>query len=377
MKTNTEFKYINFLLLIITVLPVLLLTQAAYACSVPVFRYALERWKPDPYKGAYIYRGEISADDRALLEQLNDASVNAETPLNLIIKPVNLDTFSEEKLAELLQGRIPSELPVLALWYPNQMGKAPPFIQEKLSASLVKNISQSPKRMELAEGLIKGASVVWVFIPSGKNEKDESALNLIKQELDSSLKKYSSNPFSILAGSQRKKLTYDFPIMILERDDPAERIFIETLMKSEPDLYQHTGEPMVFPVFGRGRSLGCLFGEFITLKNIDEAAFFLSGACSCEVKNLNPGVDMLIAAPWDVVVMNTFIQDEPVPELTGVMPQSDQNETPKEEQRSFPKADVNPEGDASLFKLYGVTLAGVIIIVIIGGIMLSRRRREK
>ncbi len=352
-------------------------TQNSQACSVPVFRYALERWKPDPYKGVYIYKDKISAEDQALLKQLNDAAADAETPLNLIIRPVNVDTFSKEKLAELLQGAMPSELPVLAIWYPNQMGKAPPFLQERITLSLVDVILQSPKRKELAQGLIKGASVVWVFIPSGNNEKDESALSLIKQVLDSSLKKYSGNPFSILAGSQRKKLTYDFPIMILERGDPAERIFIETLMKSEPDLYQHADEPMVFPVFGRGRSLGCLFGEFITNKNVDEATFFLSGACSCEVKNLNPGVDLLIAAPWDIVVMNSFIQDDQIPELTGVMPESVQAISSKENEKPFPNRDVNPEGNAGLFRLYGMSLAGVIIIVILAGVILSRGRKKK
>jgi hypothetical protein len=148
---------------------------------------------------------------------------------------------------------MPSELPVLAIWYPNQMGKAPPFLQERITLSLVDVILQSPKRKELHKP-DKRASVVWVFIPSGNNEKDESALSLIKQVLDSSLKKYSGNPFSILAGSQRKKLTYDFPIMILERVI-LRSVFYRNLMKSEPDLYQHADEPMVF-LFSAGQIFG-------------------------------------------------------------------------------------------------------------------------
>jgi len=29
----------------------------AHACQVPVFRYALERWTPDPYEAFVIHRG--------------------------------------------------------------------------------------------------------------------------------------------------------------------------------------------------------------------------------------------------------------------------------------------------------------------------------
>jgi hypothetical protein len=68
--------------------------------------------------------------------------------------------------------------------------------------------------------------------------------------------------------------------------------------------------------------LGCLFGEFITNKNVDEATFFFIRGVQLRGLKSNPGVDLLIAAPWDIVVMNSFIQDDQIPELTGVMPES-------------------------------------------------------
>ena len=381
MKTKLKIFSFKYLLLFLTVICSLtILTQYAQACSVPVFRYALERWKPDAYKGIYIYRGEISKQDQALLDQLKDAA-STDAPLNLIIKPVNADTFSEEKLTGFLKDPIPDNLPLLAIWYPGQMGKSPPFLRETLTQSLVTKLVQSPKRKQIAEGLIKGDSVVWIFIPSGNKKKDDNALNLITQELDLALKKFKKNPFTILDGAKRKRLTYGFPILTLSRDDPTEYILIETLMKSEPDLFEHTDEPMVFPVFGRGRLLGCLFGEYITNKHIDEATTFLSGACSCEVKDMNPGIDLLIGAPWDYVVMNSFIQDEAMPELTGVLPDFDDARVPVTSLDSDSTTEetaesATPGNDTVLYALYGGTIAAVILIVVVIGIFIRKRRKE-
>ena len=333
-----------------------------------MFRYALERWRPDPYKGIYIYRNEISEKDRALLKQLKDASSNAESPLNLIIREVDADSFPEEKLTELLQGPVPDTLPVLTIWYPDQMGKRPPLWSEKLTPSLVKGLVQSPKRQQVAESLINGDSVVWVFMPSGDAEKDEEAKALIGRELDKVLQTYSKTPFTILSGTKRKKLSYGFPILTLSPEDPAERYFVETLLKSESDLYEYTDEPMVFPVFGRGRVLGCLFGEYITEENIQKATAFLSGACSCEVKALNPGVDLLVAAPWDHVVMYAFVEDTPLPELTGVMPDAP---APVEQCAAVVPEDVPIKKSNGVLKSYGIALGSVLAIVVFAGIILT------
>lgn len=377
MKTsNIVFNFKYFLLILAGLCIFQSSVREASSCSVPVFRYAIERWKPDPYKGIYIYRDNISETDKALLKQLKDASVNSESPLNLIIREVDVNAFSKEKLTEILQGPVPDTLPVTVIWYPGEMGKESPVWNEKLTPSLVKGLIQSPKRQLVAENLIKGESVVWIFIPSGNEKKDEDARAFLRQELDKALQIYSKNPFSILSGAERINLTYSFPVMTVSRDNPAERVFIETLMKSESDLYEYTDEPMVFPVFGRGRVLGCLFGKYISEKNIKESTAFLSGACSCEVKDLNPGVDLLMAAPWDMVVMNSFIQDEPIPELTGVMPEPEEHPLTGVEEATFVK-DIEADNDSRLIIIYGLTLIAVILVVAILGFIINGRRREK
>lgn len=365
--------------------------REAESCSVPVFRYALERWRPDPYKGIYIHKGALSTQEKALLERLEAAASSGESPLNLLVRDVDTVTFSKEKLTELLQGPVPQELPLLVVWYPDQMGKKPPIWKEKLTSSLVEGLMYSPKRQQLAEKLIRGESVVWVFIPSGNRGKDDAAEKLIREELDSALALYSKNPFSVLSGGTQKKLPYGFPILKLSPNDPEERIFVETLLGSESDLHEYTDEPMVFPVFGRGRVLGCLFGEYITAKHIRESAAFLAGACSCEVKDLNPGVDLLLAAPWDMVVMDAFVEDTPLPELTGVLPAGEVPANEPSEARIVETAAEAPlavsaagilepeptgKSHSGILRVYGITLGSALAVVLGAGLILHQRRKK-
>jgi hypothetical protein len=349
--------------------------QDAESCSVPVFRYALERWKPDPYKGIFIYRGEITQKDQALLRQLEEAAMNPEYPLNLRIRPVDTKAFSEEKLRELLKGPIPEKLPVLAVWYPGEMGKATPLWKIELSPAGVKELADSPKRRQLTASLINGESIVWVFVPSGNSQKDEQARALIRMELDTALDTLAKTPFFVLSGSTKKKLTYGFPILTVSRSDPQERFFLDMLMHCESDLFEYKNEAMVFPVFGRGRLLGGLFGEHISKKNIQGVVSYLAAACSCEVKAQHPGMDLLLSAFWDKVVMGELFSDladaNPVPELTGVMPASSNPIKNPEAVSEKP-----PKKRAGVFAVYGITLGSAIVVVFFAGLILNRRRKE-
>ena len=56
---------------------------------------------------------------------------------------------------------------------------------------------------------------------------------------------------------------------------------------------------IVFAFFGRGRVLTALHGKDLKAKELEEVAKFLCGACSCQVKELNPGIDLLFAVKWE------------------------------------------------------------------------------
>jgi hypothetical protein len=121
-------------------------------------------------------------------------------------------------------------------------------------------------------------------------------------------------------------VSFEFSTVSLSRTDPNERMLLSMIMHSEPDLDEYVKEPMAIPVFGRGRALYTLIGEGINADNIREAAAFLTGPCGCEIKMMNPGVDLLMAVNWDGAVMQMYeefyatAEEEELPELTSVFP---------------------------------------------------------
>ena len=149
-----------------------------WPCSVPVFRYALERWKPDIYHGIYLYRDKVSKEDRELLDQLKYALEDPNFPLNLWIEEVEINSIAEKELKQLFKDSIPKDLPALAIWYPKHYGEKKPFMIAKLTSSFVKDIPLSPKRREVGENLINGGSVAWIFIPWNTKEKNYNISSL-------------------------------------------------------------------------------------------------------------------------------------------------------------------------------------------------------
>ena len=111
-----------------------------------------------------------------------------------------------------------------------------------------------------------------------------------------------------------------FSTVRISRGDPAERMFVAMLLHSEKDLLseEFAGEPMVFPVFGRGRLLWVLVGKGINRDNILESCDYITGACSCEVKFQNPGLDLLVSKDWDKALFETMVEDDPEPDLRGI-----------------------------------------------------------
>jgi len=294
---------------------------SAYACSIPVFRYAMERWRADYYEGIVIHKGPLADDDpAALLLQTGNAEF-----LNLSVSPVELTSLEADELKNLLGGSIPETLPAIALWYPNSKGRAVPFWTGQFTPAKVEMMIDSPKRRQLAQRLIDGQTAVWIFIESGDADKDKSATELINRELAAAMKKLKETAAAIAEQLQTPEVTYKFSILPVSRSDPKEQMFLEMLLKSEPDLYEYSDEPIVFPTFGRGRTLFALVGEGINSDNLREAVAFITGPCGCEIKMLNPGVDLLMAENWDAAAMQFYQEfyetaEKELPELTGVFP---------------------------------------------------------
>jgi hypothetical protein len=273
----------------------------------------------------------------------------------------------------------------------------------ELTPSTVAAWVQSPTRQKLTERLIDGQTTVWIFVESGDADKDEAARQLLARELEAAtkeLKEMAPPPIDEFEGPE---LSYEFSILPLSRADPREQMLLVMLLNSEPDLHEYAGEPMVFPVFGRGRVLCALVGAGIRADNIREIVAFLTGPCGCEIKMMNPGVDLLMAANWDAAAMKFYEEfyqayyEEPMPELTGVMPEApvkpadisavpamDTNAVTTSDTNPVISADTNPvKPRAQEQKVRGlgvmatttVMLVVIGLVVALGTLAVSRRRR--
>jgi hypothetical protein len=305
----------------------------------------MERWMADYYEGVLISRGEVPDDDPAALllqgEQaefvnlrLSKIDLNDEQSWKRLLEgPADSNAPSEVPTpASVLKSRlgidIPEKLPSLVLWYPWHKGRALPFWKGDFTPSTIKTLMDSPKRKELARRLTDGQTAVWVLVQSGNSRKDKAALELINHEFETAAEQLKAAAAEFPPEPGTPPFTYEFSTMTISRSDPNEQMLLAMLLNSEPDLDQYKAEPIVFPVFGRGRALFALVGEGINSDNLQEAIAFITGPCGCEIKMMNPGVDLLMAVNWDASVMKYYEefyegQQEELPELTSVFPEDE------------------------------------------------------
>jgi hypothetical protein len=312
------------------VLVVLGLGAIAHACNVPVFRFALEQWRPDPYRVIVFHRGKLSDAERDLIKPLEEQQDNSQ--VNIAVRTVDLaneESSSEEVVADraLYEALGKPTLPWLVVQYPLHLRIPKPAWAGSLTREVVATAIDSPIRRELANRLAAGQTAVWLFLESGESDKDDAAVAMLEEqlkELEKSLQlpELTDSPADALATTL--PLEIKFSLLRVPRKVAAEHGLVAMLIGSEPDLAERT-DAMVFPVFGRGRALLPLIGDGITPQNIRDAASFLTGPCSCEVKEQNPGFDLMLAVDWDSLLAQNGVA------LTAV------------ETRSPPPASLEPE----------------------------------
>ena len=310
---------------------VLTVSALCSACSVPVFRYALEQWPPDNYQLYLFHHGDLNEGERELLTAFDTPGSDGAPAVNLQLATVDLNQDPDPELLAIWEAQsvsASSRKPILVLQTPSRHGHASIWTGE-LSPENVAKLIDSAARQEIARRILGGDSVVWVFLESGESETDDRAYETLVNELADlqqkiELPELAAEDATALA-IESDSLKLSFSALRLSRDDPNESLLIDLLLNVESDLREpeFAGKPMVFPIFGRGRALYALVGEGITANLIDEAARFLTGACQCTVKAQNPGVDLLMNVDWDQLVTPTLEQNRELPPLAGLTGFSD------------------------------------------------------
>ncbi|MHC4996709.1 MAG: hypothetical protein ACYTGQ_16825 [Planctomycetota bacterium] len=320
----------NLLKPILATLALILTLGAALpsgACQIPVFRYALERWDPDLFTAVIFHHGPLTDEQQALVQQLRDAADSNTHPLNLDVHLADTSIPLNPSHALLNQQFGPhqasSDTPWMMVRFPHHVYTDSLAFAGPLDEHNVKTLIDSPARREIVERIISGQSAVWVLIESGDQAADDQAEQTLREELarmQNTLKLPSIDDLKndeYYIEETTVDLRLEFSIIRLDPKDPEEHITCEMLRNSEEGLNKVSG-PIAIPIFGRGRSYYALAGSGISPGQIESNCSFITGACSCQVKQQNPGADILFAVNWNARVTDSAIPDKPLPELSGL-----------------------------------------------------------
>jgi hypothetical protein len=303
---------------------ILLTAVSALACSVPVFRYALEHWEADPYLAVVFHRGALTPEQQAQVQALKPAA-DAIEKANLSVTTVDVSAEMSPDHAEIWKAQ-PADavLPRLVLHYPRSTAVKLDLVATPLAEAATWKIADSPVRRDILERLGDGQSAVWVLLESGDAAADDAAAKVLQERLDYLLGVLTLPELDAqdiangLVSVSQEELRLDFSIIRLSRKNAEERTLIAMLMGSEDDLQGLADKPMVFPIFGQGRALYALVGKGISPETIEEAATFLIGKCSCQVKEQNPGIDLLFTADWKKLAQASPLLERDLPDLTAL-----------------------------------------------------------
>ena len=214
-----------------------------WACSVPVFRYALERWDADPYQATLFYRGDLLAEQQALVERLQAAGPGKFANVQWRLVDVNgapdgdSDADSDGRLLQRWESQSSPELPWLVVRSP-ATGKE--VWSGKLTSPAIERLFDSPMRQEIAKRLLSGQTAVWVLLEGASDStegdaegrhrsRDEAALALLKQclaEEQAQLELPEIEEVDIQQGLidiDPEELKITFTVLPLSRGDPREQ----------------------------------------------------------------------------------------------------------------------------------------------------------
>ncbi len=276
----------------------LLLPQPARACTIPVFRYALEKWDLTPAEVLVFHNGPLPKELDETLKLFGEFP----NKLNLEINRINLAGKVAPKVMKLWEREGKKDQgPWMLIRYAGADPTEPSAFNGPCNLANLKSIADSPLRQAVLAHLARGTSVVYVQVTSDDRKADEAIHALLTSEL-ATLERKIKLPVQSDSGPKLQlplPLKVSFTLLVLDRNKAEEAGFLSLLLGTEERLLTMKG-PIVFPIFGRGRVLGslCAAKKEITDDQILEVTKFLCRECSCQIKDLNPGLDMVMTAEW-------------------------------------------------------------------------------
>lgn len=350
----------------------MLLAVRLMACQIPVFRYALERWEPDSYRLLVVYESPCTPEQETWITALNRSESDGH-PINLTVELVDVSGKNNAEQRALVPSEIP--LPAIVLQFPERHNSTELAWVGTLNEQNVTSLLDSPVRQELAKRLLDGQSAVWLLVETGDPTQDESAYERLEQGLHAAQARLSLPQPEVLEKDEafrpdtKVALRLEFSVIRVKRDDPSEAILHSILRHSEPGLSQVAG-PLAIPVYGRGRTYFALAGDGIHQQNMDDSCQFVVGACSCQVKAQNPGVDLPMAVDWSSEVTDAAFSTVSLPELSGLGELAAKVENVKKKGEEPLSAAESPENTSAVGRarasdnVTGGLFRGVVMVIV-------------
>lgn len=333
---------------ILVLAALLQITSSASACNIPVFRYALERWKSDPVQICVFHSGDLTDADQQKLNAYRNAAAVASGRANAELQIYDIDGKMPEAASLLWAQLSPTspQLPLVAI-QSTVAGRSRSHWNRSLHDTDFSLLLSSPRRSAIADRLLAGHAMVWVMLDGPDEAQNEKVANQLTRQLQK-LQSEVALPDGVgLPGSELYAdvpLLLKFSVLRIAADEPREA-YLRDLMKSVAGT-EHGG-PLLMPVFGRGRAFSVLTADELTESLTEDVVVFLSGACSCQVKEQNPGFDLLMSTNWDQQLFGDFATALPPLELASAPATGNSPGVPGGEESSAPELVEIAAGKAS------------------------------
>ena len=343
---------------------------------MPVFRYALENWPADTIEVAVFLPTAASEEQRALLDhvkslqQFQGGTVNG----NLWEFETGAEMPDWAKEMWTKESTKANGQPWVVLVDNN--GRRGPRIldQGPLTSATIASMFDSPARRQAVSAILSGKAWSWIIVsadPAARQElegKITAAMETVRKNTElPSAEEMLNDPARPNRPMSPLPLNLETGVFFIDPADAREK---GLLAQMNYDPATEAAGPALYAVFGQGRVIGPLVGKELASESLTDLAFFLAGPCACQIKEMNPGFDVIVAADWGAVI------DKPGSvERVGLEKDAVLFPPKAADEKNAPSA-VGPENTKTAFAreaIVGTMLGGLIVVLL--ALAIIRRRQ--
>jgi len=240
---------------------------------------------------------------------------------------IDLDSLSEEEFWQLEDFDDSTETPRLQVFYPEKDGRRIKCWEGELTGESISQWLDSPLRREIVNDIVTGGSAVFLLIDGSDAAQNEQIAGQLQDALSVAAEEIEI-PDGVIARDEASQYLVDHPEAtmddVLRSDVPLKVEFsLRRLARDDANelgllamvqgLVEETDEPILVPIFGRGRMLDAMNATECDDDTILNVCRYMVGECSCTVKALNPGVDLILTVNWSEKLGQSVVMIDPMP----------------------------------------------------------------